>query len=51
MGKSTYNFGKAANVKAKQLKQMEKAEKRRTAKLNKANIKSGTPGEDPAAIW
>jgi hypothetical protein len=50
MGKSTYNFGKAANLKAQQLKQMEKALKRRTAKLNKANMMSGTPGEDPAKV-
>ena len=40
-----YNFGKNNKEKARQLKQMEKASKRLTAKQNKANIKSGTPGE------
>jgi len=50
MGKSMYNFGKAANLKAQQLKQMDKASKRRTAKQNKANIKSSKPNEDPATV-
>ena len=49
MGKPMYNFGKNAKEKAKQQKQMDKASKRRTAKQNKANIKSGTPNEDSAA--
>ena len=38
-----YNFGKNAKEKAKQQKQMDKAEKRRIAKQSKANIKSGKP--------
>lgn len=46
MGKSMYNFGKNTKEKARQLKQMEKASKRLAAKQNKANIKSGAPGED-----
>jgi len=50
MGKSMYNFGKNAKEKARQLKQMEKASKRLAAKQNKANIKSGTPVEDPAKV-
>jgi hypothetical protein len=45
-----YNFGKTANLKAQQLKQMEKAAKRRTAKQNKANIKSSTPNQDPEKV-
>jgi hypothetical protein len=43
-----YNFGKTANVKAQQQKQMDKALKRRIAKQSKANIKSSTQNEDPA---
>lgn len=43
-----YNFGKNAKEKAKQQKQMDKAEKRRIAKQNKANIKSGTPDKNSA---
>ena len=43
-----YNFGKTANVKAQQQKQMDKALKRRIAKQSKANIKSNTQNEDPA---
>jgi hypothetical protein len=49
MGKPMYNFGKTANLKAQQQKQTEKALKRRTAKLSKANTKLNTPDEDPAA--
>jgi hypothetical protein len=48
MGKPMYNFGKTANLKARQQKQMDKASKRRTAKQSKANIKSSTPNEDSA---
>jgi hypothetical protein len=48
MGKPMYNFGKTANVKAQQQKQMDKALKRRIAKQSKANIKSSTQNEDPA---
>lgn len=43
-----YNFGKNAKEKAKQQKQMDKAEKRRIAKQSKANIKSGTPDKSLA---
>lgn len=50
MGKSMFNFGKNTKEKARQLKQMEKASKRLTAKQNKANIKSSAPGEDSEAI-
>ena len=38
MGKPMYNFGKAANLKARQQKQMDKALKRRLAKQSKANM-------------
>jgi len=48
MGKPMYNFGKTANVKAKQQKQMDKASKRRIAKQSKANIKLVKPNEDSA---
>ena len=41
-----YNFGKTANIKAQQQKQMDKASKRRIAKQSKVNIKSSTPNED-----
>ena len=43
-----YNFGKNAKEKAKQQKQMDKAEKRRIAKQSKANIKSATPDKNSA---
>jgi hypothetical protein len=46
MGKPLYNFGKTAKEKAKQQKQMDKAEKRRIAKLSKDNIKSSETNED-----
>ena len=49
MGKPMYNFGKNAKEKARQLKQMDKAAKRRIAKLSKDNIKSSTPDEDSTA--
>jgi len=48
MGNPMYNFGKNAKEKAKQQKQMDKAEKRRIAKQSKANIKSGTPDKNSA---
>lgn len=48
MGKPMYNFGKTANVKAQQRKQIDKALKRRIAKQSKANIKSSIPNEDSA---
>ena len=50
MGKPMYNFGKTANIKAQQQKQMDKASKRRIAKQSKANIKSSTPNEDSAYL-
>ena len=43
MAKSMYNFGKHAREKAKQQKQMEKAEKRMMAKQQKANMKTDAP--------
>jgi len=46
MGKPMYNFGKTAHIKAQQQKQMDKASKRRAAKLRKADIKPGTPDEE-----
>jgi hypothetical protein len=49
MGKPMYNFGKTANLKAQERKQMDRDLKRRAAKQSKANIKSGKPGEEPAA--
>jgi len=49
MGKPMYNFGKAANLKAQQQKQMDRDLKRRTAKQSKANIKSSTPDKDSVA--
>jgi len=38
-----YNFGKHAREKARQQKQMEKAEKRMMAKQHKANMKTDAP--------
>ena len=43
-----YNFGKTANLKARQQKQIDKALKRRQARLSKANAKLSKPNEDPA---
>jgi hypothetical protein len=43
MGKPLYNFGNTANLKAQQRKQMDRDLRRRTARQNKAKIKSGTP--------
>ena len=48
MGKPMYNFGKTANLKAQQQKQIEKALKRRIAKESKANAKLSKPNEDSA---
>jgi len=48
MGKSMYNFGKNAKEKARQIKQMDKALKRRIAKQNKADIKPSPLPEDSA---
>jgi hypothetical protein len=41
-----YNFGKNSKEKARQLKQMEKASKRLTAKQNKATLTSTAAGKD-----
>jgi hypothetical protein len=49
MGKPMYNFGKTANLKAQQQKQMDRALRRRVAKQSKVNIKSNTPEKDSAA--
>ncbi|MBN1473820.1 MAG: hypothetical protein JW914_04330 [Syntrophaceae bacterium] len=46
MAKSMYNFGKHAREKARQQKQMEKAEKRMIAKQQKANMKTDAPNAD-----
>jgi len=46
MAKSMHNFGKHAREKAKQQKQMDKAEKRRMAKKLRANIKTGAPNAE-----
>ena len=48
MGRPMYNFGKTASLKKQQQKQMDRDLRRRAAKQNKANIKSGTPNEDSA---
>jgi len=50
MGRSMYSFGKNTKEKARQLKQMEKASKRLTAKQNKANIQSSIPNENSDEI-
>ncbi|MGB5217267.1 MAG: hypothetical protein WBN66_03105 [Smithella sp.] len=44
-----YNFGKTANLKAQQRKQMDRDLKRRIAKQSKANIKSIKPDKDSDA--
>ena len=41
-----YNFGKTANLKAQQQKQMDRDLRRRIAKQSKASIKSSTPNRD-----
>ena len=41
-----YNFGKTANLKAQQRKQMDRDLKRRIAKQSKTNIKSIKPDKD-----
>jgi hypothetical protein len=43
-----YNFGKTANLKAQQQKQMDRDLKRRTAKQSKANIESSKPDKESA---
>jgi hypothetical protein len=48
MGKPMYNFGKTANLKAQQQKQIEKALKRRIIKESKVNAKLSKPNEDQA---
>ena len=48
MGKPMYNFGKAANLKAQQQKQMDRDLRRRAAKQSKANIKSSKTDKDSA---
>jgi len=44
-----YNFGKTANLKAQQQKQMDRDLKRRAAKQSRASIKPGKPNNDPVA--
>ena len=46
MGKPMYNYGKTANLKAQQQKQMDRDLKRRAAKQSKANIKSSNPDKE-----
>ena len=46
MGKPMYNFGKTANLKVQQQKQMDRDLRRRVARQSKANIKSSTPDKD-----
>ena len=46
MGKPMYNFGKTANLKVQQQKQMDRDLRRRVAKQSKAHIKSNTPNKD-----
>lgn len=41
-----YNFGKTANLKAQQRKQMDRDLKRRVAKQSRVNIKSIKPDKD-----
>ena len=48
MGKPMYNFGKTANLKVQQQKQMDRDLRRRVARQSKANIKSSTPDKDSA---
>jgi len=45
MGKPMYNFGKTANLKAQQRKQMDRDLKRRAARQSRASIKSNIPDE------
>ncbi len=46
MGKPMYNFGKTANLKAQQQKQMDRDLRRRAARLSKAKIKSGKTNKE-----
>jgi hypothetical protein len=48
MGKPMYNFGKTANLKKQQQKQMDRDLRRRAARLSKANIKSSIPDKESA---
>ena len=48
MGKPMYNFGKTANLKAQQQKQMDRDLRRRAARQSKANIKSSKPNKESA---
>ena len=48
MGKPMYNFGKTANLKVQQQKQMDRDLKRRAAKQSRANIKSSKPNKEAA---
>jgi hypothetical protein len=48
MGKPMYNFGKTANLKLQQRKQMDRDLKRRAAKQSKANIKLSKPNKEAA---
>ena len=48
MGKPMYNFGKTANLKKQQQKQMDRDLRRRAAKQSKANIKSITTNKESA---
>jgi hypothetical protein len=41
-----YNYGKTANLKAQQQKQMDRDLRRRIARQSKANIKSSSPDKD-----
>lgn len=51
MGRSMYNFSKQTKEKARQQKQIQKAEMRTLAKQRKAEIKPDSAGEeDQAAI-
>jgi hypothetical protein len=46
MGKSMYNFVKRGEEKARQQKQLDKAERHRMAKQQKADPQAGTPNAD-----
>ena len=48
MGKPMYNFGKTANLKVQQQKQMDRDLRRRAAKQSKLNTKSSKTYKDSA---
>jgi hypothetical protein len=48
MGKPMYNFGKTANLKVQQQKQMDRDLRRRVAKQSKINTKSSKTNKDSA---